>query len=114
LRRTSHAVYDTKYHLVGALKYRKWILHGDIQERVKSVFQEIAANYEFEIGTLEVAADHVHIFSSFPYHHEEEKTSMQLKLLASFIKSFMMIRRQCPDKVYLTGYFLQHFGELLP
>ncbi|OQX54883.1 MAG: hypothetical protein B5M53_05310 [Candidatus Cloacimonas sp. 4484_209] len=66
LKRTSHAVYDTKYHLVWAPKYRKWILRGDIREKVKSIFEEIASNHGFEIDTMEVAKDHVHIFLSFP------------------------------------------------
>ena len=46
LKRTSHAVYDTRYHLVWAPKYRKWILRGDIQEYVEEIFKEIAASNE--------------------------------------------------------------------
>ena len=46
LGRTSHAVYDTGYHLVWAPKYRKWVLRGDIQQRVKELFEEIAVNYD--------------------------------------------------------------------
>ena len=65
LRRTSHAVYDTGYHLGWAPKYRKWILRGDIQERVKELFEEIAVNYGIEIDTMKVAVDHVHLFVSF-------------------------------------------------
>jgi len=34
IRRTRHAVYDTRYHLVWAPKYRKWILRGDLREFV--------------------------------------------------------------------------------
>ena len=34
LRRTSHAVYDSQYHLVWAPKYRKWILRGDLRAYV--------------------------------------------------------------------------------
>ena len=64
LRRTSHAVYDTGYHLVWAPKYRKWILRGEIQERVRDVFEEIAGNYGIEIDTMEVSVDHVHVFVS--------------------------------------------------
>ena len=65
LKRTSHAVYDTKYHLVWAPKYRKWILKGHIRDRVKEIFEEIAESHDFEIETLEVAKDHVHVFLSF-------------------------------------------------
>ena len=65
-RRTSHTVYDTKYHLVWAPKYRKWVLRGDIRERVEELFWEIGDRHDIEIDTLEVARDHVHLFVSFP------------------------------------------------
>jgi len=32
--RTSHVVYDTKYHLVWPPKYRRWIVREDIRRRV--------------------------------------------------------------------------------
>ena len=56
IKRTSHAVYDTKYHLVWTPKYRKWILRGDIRERVRELFEEIATNHEFEIDKMEVGS----------------------------------------------------------
>ena len=59
--RTSHAVYDTRYHLVWAPKYRKWILRGDLRKFVEGCFKEIAQLNEFEIEALEIAEDHVHI-----------------------------------------------------
>ena len=65
-RRTSNTVYDTKYHLVSAPKYRKWILRGDIRERVEELLWEIGDRHDIEIDTLEVAGDHVHLFVSFP------------------------------------------------
>ena len=66
LRRTSHAVYHTGYHLVWAPKYRKWVLRGDIQQRAQQLFEQIATNYDIEIDTIKVAVDHVHLFVSFP------------------------------------------------
>ncbi|WP_423825079.1 IS200/IS605 family transposase [Salinibacter ruber] len=65
-RRTSHTVYDTKYHLVWAPKYRKWVLRGDIQDRVRELFLEIGDRHDVEIDTMEIAEDHVHLFVSFP------------------------------------------------
>jgi len=69
-KKTSHAVYDTRYHLVWAAKYRKWILRGDIKDRVESIFKEIAANHDFEIDE-----DHIHIFLSFPPMYSISKCS---------------------------------------
>ena len=66
IRRTAHAVYDTKYHLVWAPKYRKWIKREDIRGRVEEVFLQIAERHGFEIEEVKVAPDHVHVFLSFP------------------------------------------------
>ena len=49
-----------------APKYRKWILRGDIRERVEELFGEIGDRHDIEIDTLEIAEDHVHLFISFP------------------------------------------------
>ena len=79
IKRTPHAVYDTKYHWVWAPKYRKWILRGDIQERVRSIFEEVSAHHGFEIDTMEVAQDHVHIFLSFPPRYSISKAVGTIK-----------------------------------
>ena len=62
IRRTKHAVYDLKYHLVWIPKYRKHILDKEVSEYLKAVFNKIAEEYEFRIDTMEVMEDHVHIF----------------------------------------------------
>jgi hypothetical protein len=59
VKRASHCVYDTRYHLVWAPKYRKWVLQGAIRQRVKELFQEIAEHHGFAIEELEVDKDHV-------------------------------------------------------
>ncbi|PQV62408.1 putative transposase [Abditibacterium utsteinense] len=66
LRRGSHSVYDTQYHLVWAPKYRKRILTGVVGERMRELLFEIGESYQIEIEELEVSIDHVHIFCSFP------------------------------------------------
>ena len=48
IRRTADAVYDTKYHLVWAPKYRKLTKREDIRGRVKEVFLEIAEPHGFD------------------------------------------------------------------
>ena len=69
VKRTAPAVCDTNYHLLWAPIYRKWIPRLDIRKRVKSIFEEVALNLGFEIDTMEVAPDHVHVFLSFPLQY---------------------------------------------
>jgi putative transposase len=65
IRRSAHAVYDTKYHLVWTPKYRKWVKREDIRRRVREIFSEIGGHHGFEIQETRVAPDHVHIFFGF-------------------------------------------------
>src|SRR5439155_18930447 len=85
VKRTSHAVYDTKYHLVWTPKYRKWVLRGDLRRRVEELFREIAQDFGFEIDTMEVAADHVHIFLDFPPRYS-------IAMVVGILKSILAIR----------------------
>ena len=64
-KRTSHSVYDMKYHFVWTLKYPKLKLRGDIRTKVKEILHEIAFNHDIEIVTLEIAEDHDTYFSCF-------------------------------------------------
>lgn len=40
-RKTSHTVYDIKYHLVWITKYRKKILKGELAKRVRELIREV-------------------------------------------------------------------------
>jgi len=114
LQRTSHAVYDTKYHLVWAPKYRKWILRGDIKERVKSVFEEIARNHEFAIDTLEMDKDHVHIFLSFPPRYSIAKVVGMLKSISGKVifKEHPEVKEELwGGEFWEDGYFARTVGD---
>jgi len=114
LKRTSHAVYDTTYHLVGAPKYRKWILRGDTKERVKEIFKEIALNHEFEIEALEVAMDHVHIFLSFPPRHSISKVVGMLKSISASVifKEHPEVKKELwGGEFWEDGYFARTVGD---
>ena len=79
IKRASHAVYDAKYHLVWAPKYRKWVLREDIRGSIGKYFEEISKAYEFEIEEMEMAKDHVHIFLGFPPRYSISRVVAILK-----------------------------------
>jgi len=66
LYKTAHAVFNNKYHLVWIPKYRKPVINKRIQDRLKQLFLGIAERYDFEIDTMEVEPDHVHLFVLIP------------------------------------------------
>ena len=104
VKRTSHTVYDTKYHLVWAPKYRKWVLRGDIQQRVGEIFREVAASHDIEIDTMEIAKDHVHLFVSFPPRESIARVVGKFKSISA-----SMIFREYPGvkRELWGGHFLQ-------
>jgi putative transposase len=65
-RRSSHAVYDLKYHLVWITKYRKLVLQGPIATRVRELIREIGKSKDVEIVKGHRSRDHVHLFVSVP------------------------------------------------
>ena len=114
LKRTSHAVYDCKYHLVWAPKYRKWIDRQDIRDRIAQLFYEIAKRHDFEIDILEVAADDVHVFLSFPPRYAIAKVVGMLKSISASIvfQEYPEVKRFLwGGEFWEAGYFVRTVGD---
>ena len=83
LQRASPCIYDTKYHLVWALKYRKWILDPALLNRTNELFEEIAHHNGFDISEMEVDKDHGHLFLSYPQDYSMARVVDLLKSVSS-------------------------------
>jgi putative transposase len=114
IKRTSHTVYETKYHLVWAPKYRKWILRGDIQQRVGEIFREIGANHDIEIDAMEIAKDHVHLFVSFPPRESIARVVAKLKSISASVifREHPEVKRELwGGHFWQVGYFARTVGD---
>ena len=60
--KNSGAVFSLKYHLVWCPKYRRPVLEGAIEERLREVLEDVRAEHVWTIHVLEVMPDHVHLF----------------------------------------------------
>ena len=56
------AVFSLKYHLVWCPKYRRSVLTGEIDARLKELLHDVAAEHGWTVHALEVMPDHVHVF----------------------------------------------------
>ena len=114
IRRTKHAVYDIKYHLVWIPKYRKDVLRGEVGEYLKEVFQRIAEEYELVIDTMEVMEDHVHIFVEVPPRYSPARVVQIMKSISAreVFKEFPEIRKQLwAGELWNDGYFVRSVGD---
>jgi len=67
MKRTSHSVYDTGYHLVWCPKYRKKIFEREeVRGRAEQMIREICEAYGIEILEMEIEEEHIHLLVSFP------------------------------------------------
>jgi putative transposase len=114
LKRMSHAVYDTRYHLVWAPKYRKWILKGKVRDAVKELFQEVLAARDCEIVEMEIAEDHVHIFTSIPPRYSIGEIVRILKSVSAreiFVRYPEVKRELWGGEFWEDGYFVRTVGD---
>lgn len=94
-----------------ATRRRKWLLQGDVEERVKALLQEIAALHRIDLLALETMIDHVHLLIRL---RREQSLSSCLHLLkgASARRIFQEIPEIKLDA--RTGHFWQkRFGSKL-
>ena len=114
VRRTKHAVYDLKYHLVWIPKYRKHVLSGEVSEYLKEVFQRIAEEYELKIDTMEVMEEHVHIFVEVSPRYSPAQIVQILKSVSAreVFKKFPKLRKQLwAGEFWSDGYFVRSVGD---
>ena len=114
IRRTGHAVYDLKYHLVWVPKYRAQILRGDVAEYLKQVFREIADEYEFWIDTMEVMEDHIHLFIEAPPRYSPAEVVQIMKSISAreTFKKFRKVKKAMwSGAIWSAGYFVRSVGD---
>jgi putative transposase len=111
---SAHAVYELKYHLVWAPKYRKRLLVGEVAQRARDLFQQIALAYGMDIDTLEVMEDHVHLFLSAPPRYAPARIVQILKSLSArgLFAEFPQLRRKLwGGRLWEDGYFVRSVGD---
>jgi len=114
LRRTQHAVYDLKYHLVWATKYRHDVIRPSMQVRLQEIFQEIGQEYEIEIDTLEIQEDHVHLFVLAPprYAPADLVRIFKSRSAKQMFAEFPALRQRLwGGQLWSDGYFVRSVGD---
>ena len=100
--------------MVWVPKYRKVILKGELAKRVKEVFAEIAERYEFEIDTMEVKDDHVHLFLSAPPRYSPARIVQIIKSISAktVFREFPEVKKQLwGGEFWSDGYFVRSVGD---
>jgi putative transposase len=114
-RKSSHTVYDIKYHLVWITKYRKPILEGEIAKRARELIREICRSYDVEIIKGHISKDHVHLMVSVPPHISVSQLVQYLKGKSSrkMMMEFKALNRTFWGRhIWARGYFVATSGNV--
>jgi len=109
--RNADAVFSLKYHLVFCPKYRKKVLSGPVETRLKELLVAKAKELSLTLHTMEIMPDHVHLFVESDPGMASAKIAAQLKGYTSRIlrQEFRYLRSQLPS-LWSRSYYIGSVG----
>ena len=111
--RNAGAVFSLKYHLVFCPKYRKPVLVGAVEARLKMLLDMKEQELKVTLHTLEVMPDHVHMFVESDPGMAPAKLAAQFKGYTSRIlrQEFRHLRSQLPS-LWSRSYYIGSIGHV--
>ena len=112
-RSNAGAVFDLNYHIVFCPKYRRKVLTGDIEIRLKELLREKAAALGVEVAMLEVMPDHVHLLITAPPNDAPQHYVNQFKGYTSRVlrQEFPELKRKLPS-LWSRSYYVGAAGAV--
>jgi len=114
-RKTSHLVYDLKYHVVWVTKYRYWVLGGGIGVRTRDIIRQICDCLDVKILTGHVSSDHVHQLISVPLTISISDLMQRLKGTSSrkLLQEYSELQKRYWGRhLWARGYFAVSTGNV--
>jgi putative transposase len=99
------------YHVVWCPKYRRKVLIGPIETRLKQIIHEVCAEHQAEIEELEVLPDYVHLLVSVDPQFGIHRLMKLVKGRSSrFLRQeFPVLKRKLPT-LWTNSYFVGTTG----
>lgn len=106
-------VYNLGYHLIWCPKYRRPVLVGDVEKRLKELLLEKAKEIGVEIAELEVMPDHVHLFVKPAPTAAPHWVVQQFKGFSSheLRKEFPWLKSRLPT-LWTRSYYVESVGHI--
>ena len=110
---SNKAVYNIGYHFIWCPKYRRKVLVGDVEARLREIFLEKANELGITIETMEIMPDHVHLFVKSPPTLAPHFIVQQLKGVSSCLlrQEFPHLRSRLPT-LWTRSYYCESVGHI--
>ena len=112
-RKSSHTIFDCKYHIVWVTKYRYPVLGYEVGIRLRELVREICNKHRVLILSGHVAKEHIHLHVSVPPSLALSKLIQYLKGNSShkLMQEFKLLKKKYwGQHLWARGYFLATTG----
>jgi putative transposase len=104
-------VYNCQYHVIWCVKYRRKVLEGLVDVRLKQVLLEVALDVHSEIEEMETDKDHVHLLISCDPQFGIHQVVKRMKGRSSRVlrSEFAHVKSRLPS-LWTNSYFVATVG----
>lgn len=114
VKKASHCAYQTHYHLVFPVKYRKALLSESVEQAIKEITKEMSERYEIDFERVGCDKDHIHILCSFHPKYSIGETVRKFKSITAreLFKRFPELKKSLwGGEFWSSGYYASTVGE---
>lgn len=107
------SVYNIGYHLIWCPKYRRPVLIGDVELRLRELLYQKASEIQVIVDTLSILPDHVHLFVKASPTDSPHWVVQQLKGFSSRIlrEEFPSLKSRLPC-LWSRSYYCESVGHI--
>jgi putative transposase len=111
VRSNNNVVYRCNYHVVRCPKYRRKVITGAVDDRLKQIIRDVCAERDAPIVELETMPDHVHLLVVCDPQYGIHRLVKQVKGRSSWLlrQEFPHLRRRLPT-LWTNSYFVATAG----
>jgi putative transposase len=111
VRSNNSIVYRCHYHVVWCPKYRRDVIRGPIDTRLKEIIAEVCAERDAPVGAVETMPDHVHLLVTVDPQYGIHRLVKQIKGRSSRLlrQEFPHLKSRMPT-LWTNSYFVATTG----
>jgi putative transposase len=112
IRSNGNVVYQCTFRVVWCPKYRRPVITGDVDTRLKQIIRDVCAEQDAPIAELETMPDHVHLLVTVDPQYGIHRLVKQIKGRSSRLlrQEFPHLRSRLPT-LWTNSYFVATVGN---
>lgn len=109
----THLTFSCQYHVIFCPKYRRNVLKNGIDVRLKELILEVAEKYKFEVPSMEIMEDHVHLIIDCNPRFGIMECVTKIKNVSSKVlrEEFPELKRRLPS-LWTRSSFISTVGSV--